>query len=77
MGAIVAAFAALGGVVILAAFVVSVARGDGAEADVPARRGPAVKQASLSLSNCHLPKTAKGAGPDHPRIWQLSLYCRN
>ena len=33
MRAIVAAFAALGGVVILAAFVVSVARGDGAEAE--------------------------------------------
>jgi hypothetical protein len=49
MRAIVAVFAALGGVVILAAFVVSVARGDGAEADVAARRGPAL------LSKCRFP----------------------
>jgi hypothetical protein len=51
MRAIVAAFAALGGGVILAAFVVSVARGDAAE------------QASLYLSNCHLLYPAKCTEP--------------
>ena len=37
----------------------------------------AAQQASLSLSNFHLPHIAQGAEPGRPRIWQLSLYCRN
>jgi hypothetical protein len=41
-----------------------------------ATRACAAKQASLSLSNCHLPTIEKGAEPGRPGIWQLPLYCR-